>query len=212
MDVNPCRQTTPPRAMTLRRWMWIFVVIGLSGLALAAAGRWWLQWPRDLVVSWLGIGGGYLVGAALFVLMPRWWREHCDEMYATAASRRYLRAMWPAMIAYALLLFASLRWIRAGIEAVPLRAAVAVLPLLPLLFFVRAALRYLREVDELQRRIETESIGIASLLVALLYFAGGLLEKAKVVELDAGAVMIWVFPLLCGVYGIAKMALTKRYL
>ena len=202
----------PARAMTLRRWMWIFVAIGVFGLALAAAGHWLLAWPRDLVVSWLGIGGGYLVGAALFVLMPRWWREHCDEMYASNASRRYLRASWPAMIAYALVLFASLRWIRAGIDSVPLRAAVAILPLLPLLFFVRAALRYLREVDELQRRIETESIGIASLLVALLYFAGGLLEKAKVVELDAGAVMIWVFPLLCGVYGIAKMALTKRYL
>lgn len=202
----------PARAMTLRRWMWIFVAIGVFSLALAAAGHWLLAWPRDLVVSWLGIGGGYLVGAALFVLMPRWWREHCDEMYASNASRRYLRASWPAMIAYALVLFASLRWIRAGIDSVPLRAAVAILPLLPLLFFVRAALRYLREVDELQRRIETESIGIASLLVALLYFAGGLLEKAKVVELDAGAVMIWVFPLLCGVYGIAKMALTKRYL
>ena len=202
----------PARAMTLRRWMWIFVAIGLFGLALAAAGHWLLDWPRDLVVSWLGIGGGYLLGAGLFVLMPRWWREHCDEMYATAASRRYLRAIWPAMIAYALLLFASLRWIRAGLDSVPLRAAVAVLPLLPLLFFVRAALRYLREIDELQRRIETESIGIASLLVSLLYFAGGLLEKAKVLQLDAGAVMIWVFPLLCATYGIAKMALTKRYL
>ena len=209
MDLTPRR---PARAMTLRRWMWIFVAIGLFGLALAAAGHWLLDWPRDLVVSWLGIGGGYLLGAGLFVLMPRWWREHCDEMYATAASRRYLRAIWPAMIAYALLLFASLRWIRAGLDSVPLRAAVAVLPLLPLLFFVRAALRYLREIDELQRRIETESIGIASLLVSLLYFAGGLLEKAKVLQLDAGAVMIWVFPLLCATYGIAKMALTKRYL
>ena len=212
MTLDKLHQAPPARAMTLRRWKWIFVAIGVFGLALAAAGQWLLKWPRDMVVSWLGIGGGYLVGAALFLLMPRWWREHCDEMYATAASRRYLRAMWPAMVAYALLLFASLRWIRSGIEAVPLRAAVAILPLLPMLFFVRASLRYLREVDELQRRIETESIGIASLLVALLYFAGGLLEKAKVMEVDAGVAMIWVFPLLFGIYGVAKMALTKRYL
>ena len=198
--------------MTLRRWMLIFVAIGLCALALAGAGHWLLHWPRGAVVAWLGIGGGYLVGAALFLLTPRWWREHCDEMYATAASRRYLRAMWPSMTAYALLLFASLRWIRSGIDSVPLRAAVAVLPLLPLLLFVRAALRYLREIDELQRRIETEAIGIASLLVSLLYFAGGLLEKARVVAIDAGAAMIWVFPTLCAVYGLAKMALTKRYL
>ena len=56
------------------------------------------------------------------------------------------------------------------------------------------------------------AIGIASLLVSMAYFAAGLLEKAKVFSVDAGAAMIWVFPLLCGVYGIAKMALTRRYL
>ena len=197
--------------MTMRHFMWIFVAIALGAFALAAAGRFLLAGPDGVVGMWTGIGAGYLVGAALFLLMPRWWREHCDEMYATAASRRYLRAMWPAMVAYALLLFVSLRWIRSGIEAVPLRAAVAILPLLPMLFFVRASLRYLREVDELQRRIETESIGIASLLVALLYFAGGMLEKAEVIAMDAGMAMIWVFPMLCGIYGIAKMFLTRRY-
>jgi len=87
-----------------------------------------------------------------------------------------------------------------------------VAPALAIALVMRAALRYLREVDELQRRIETESIGIASLLVALLYFAGGLLDKAKVLDFDAASVMIWVFPLLCLTYGIAKMVLTRRYL
>ena len=50
-----------------------------------------------------------------------------------------------------------------------------------------------------------------SLLVALVYFAGGMLEKAEVVRMDAGVAMIWVFPMLCGLYGIAKMVLTRRY-
>ena len=48
--------------------------------------------------------------------------------------------------------------------------------------------------------------------MSLVYFGGGLLQKAKVVEVDAGVVMLWVFPLLCLVYGFAKMVLTKRYL
>ena len=78
-------------------------------------------------------------------------------------------------------------------------------------WMMHAALRYLREIDELQRRIETEAIGAASLLVALVYFAGGMLEKAEVVRMDAGVAMIWVFPMLCGLYGIAKMVLTRRY-
>ena len=198
--------------MTMRRWKWIFVGIGLAALALAAAGRWLLHWPEGAVYSWAGIGIGYLVCSLLFLLLPRWWSQHCDEMMSTPASRRYQRAMWPTMFAYALLLFASIWWLRHGIEHVALRALVAVAPVLPLLFFLRAALRYLREIDELQRRIETEAIGIASLLVSMLYFAGGLLQKAEVIDIDAAAAMICVFPLLCLSYGIAKMRLTKRYL
>jgi len=198
--------------VTLRRWMWIFVGIGLAALALAAAGHWLLDWPEGPVSMWTGIGIGYLVCSLLFLVLPRWWRQHCDEMFATQASRRYQRAMWPTMIAYSLLLFASIWWLKQGIQPLALRALVAVAPVVPLLFFLRAALRYLREIDELQRRIETEAIGIASLLVSMLYFAGGLLQKAEVIDIDSAAAMIWVFPLLCFIYGIAKMRLTKRYL
>jgi len=192
--------------------MWIFVVVALGAVALAAAGRWWLHWPDDVVGMWTGIAGGYLLGALLLLLVPRWWRTHCDEMYAEPASRRYQRALWPIMIGYALSLFLSVWLIKQGIASVPLRALVALLPVIAIALFMRAALRYLREIDELQRRIETESIGIASMLVSLVYFGGGLLQQAKVVDLPAGVVMIWVFPLLCLVYGIAKMILTRRYL
>ena len=82
---------------------------------------------------------------------------------------------------------------------------------MPLAFLLRIGLRYLRETDELQRRIEIEAIGISALLVSLLYFAGGLLQQAKVISLDAGAVMIWVFPLLMLFYGIAKFFAVRRY-
>ena len=198
--------------MTLRRWMWIFVVIGLASLALAGAGRWWLQWPANAVRIWLGIGASYLLGAALLLLVPRWWREHCDEMYAQPAARRYLRALWPILIGTALTLSLSITLIQRGIESLPLRALVAVLPTLPILLLLRATLRCVREIDEMQRRIETEAIGIASLLLSLLYTASGLLQKAKVIDLDAGLAMILVFPLLCLAYGVARMLLTRRYL
>ena len=198
--------------MTLRRFMWIFVAIALTALALAGLGQFVLGWPRGVVGMWAGIGVGYLLGALLFLLLPRWWRQHCDEMYAQPAGKRYLRALWPILVGYSISVFLSVWLIKRGIESVPLRALVAVLPALALLLMMRAALRYLREIDELQRRIETEAIGIASLLVSLAYFAGGLLQKAKVVDIDSAAAMIWVFPLLCAIYGIAKMVLTRRYL
>ena len=197
--------------MTMRHFMWIFATIAVGAFALAAAGRFLLAWPDTMVGMWTGVGTGYLLCAGLFLLMPRWWRQHCDEMYAQPAGRRYIRALWPALVLYSLTLFASIWWIRQGIDSLPLRGLVAVLPVLPIAWMMHAALRYLREIDELQRRIETEAIGAASLLVALVYFAGGMLEKAEVIGMDAGVAMIWVFPMLCGVYGIAKMILTRRY-
>ena len=198
--------------MTLRRFMWIFVVIALAAFALAAAGRFLLAWPDGMVGMWAGIGAGYLFGALLFLLVPRWWRQHCDDMYAQPAGKRYIGALLPIMVGYSLILSASIWLIKRGIESVPLRALVAVLPVIPLALMMGAALRYLREIDELQRRLETEAIGIASLLISLLYFAGGLLEKAEVIAFDAGAAMIWVFPLLCLIYGVAKIILSRRYL
>ena len=198
--------------MTSRHVIRIFCGIGIAALLLALAGHFIWHWKSDLVGIWTGIGVGYLLAGGLIRLMPRWWREHCDEMYAQPAGKRYLRALWPIMIGYSLTLFASIWFIKRGVESVPLRALVAVLPAIPLALMMGAALRYLREVDELQRRIETEAIGIASLLTSLLYFGAGLLQKAKVFEVDAGVAMIWVFPLLAAIYGIAKMRLTKRYL
>ena len=60
--------------------------------------------------------------------------------------RDYLpyRALWPALVLYSLTLFASIWWIRQGIESLPLRGLVAVLPVLPIAWMMYAALRYLR--------------------------------------------------------------------
>lgn len=197
--------------MTLRRFMWIFFAIGAGALLLAALGHFVWHWKRDLVGMWTGIGIGYIVGGGVILLVPRWWREQCDEEYARPAARRYIRALWPILISYSLVLFFSGWMLKRGIESMPLRALVALLPVVPLALLLRVALRYLREIDELQRRIEIEAIGISALLVSMLYFGGGLLEQAKVISLDAGAVMIWVFPLIMLFYGIAKFFAARRY-
>ena len=197
--------------MTMRRWMWSFVAIGIGSLLLAAAGRWLLHWPQQPVGLWTGIGLGYLLGAFAFVLMPRWWRDHCDEVYAQPAGRRYARAMIGIMVVYSLSLFGSLWLLKRGIGSLPLRALVAVAPALPIAWLMRAGLRYLREIDELQRRIETEAIGAAALFVSLVYFACGLLQKAKVVAVDAATAMIWVFPALMLAYSVAKFMAVRRY-
>lgn len=197
--------------MTMQRIMWIFCGIGIAALLLALIGHFVLDWGNDGVGVWTGIGAGYLLAGVLMRLMPRWWRDHCDEEYARPAGRRYVRALWPLLIGYSLILFFSGWMLKRGIDSLALRALVALLPVLPLLLLIRIALRYLRETDELQRRIEIEAIGIASLLVSMLYFGGGLLVQAKVLSLNTGAVMIWVFPLIMLFYSIAKFFAVRRY-
>lgn len=197
--------------MTSRRVAAIHAGIASACLmmAVAAHGRWW--WSLGASSAWLGIGAGFACAALALLLMPPSWRQQCDELSAQPAGRRYQRALWPIMACYVASLLASIALIKHGIASLPLRALVAVAPALTIVMLLRAALRYWRDVDELQRRIETEAIGIASLLVALAYFAGGLLQKAQVVAIDAGAAMIWVFPALVLVYGITKMIVAGRY-
>ena len=62
----------------------------------------------------------------------------------------------------------------------PLRAAVAVLPLLPSLGYVFCVVRMFRRADELQRRIQLESLGFAFPATAILVMAIDLLEQAKI--------------------------------
>ena len=76
---------------------------------------------------------------------------------------------------------------------------------------VRAIARYIRDSDELQRRIELEAVSTSTALVALLYLTAGLLQMAKVIELPAGPAMFWVFPLVCLGYGVAKGIIAWRY-
>ena len=160
----------------------------VTGLAFGLAGM------------WLG-----------FRLMPRWWRAQCDEEMQTRVSREYRRSVMTAMTIYALLLFASIGWLKRGIEPLPLRAVVAILPVLPIVWVMRAFLRYLRGIDELQRRIELEGVGVAALLVSLAYLTAGFLQQAKVIDIPSGVAMIWVFPLVCLGYAAGKFMAVRRY-
>src|SRR3546814_8882733 len=97
------------------------------------------------------------------------------------------------MIAYVVLLSISLVLLK-QVEGQALRAVIALLPVVPIALALRAIIRYVRDADELQRRIELEAVSIATALVSLLYMAGGFLQLAKVVDVPSGVAMIWVFP------------------
>lgn len=125
--------------------------------------------------------------------------------------RRYLRELFLPMSAYALVVFGSAFLLKRIPDPAWLRAVIALAPVLPIGFVIRAIVRYIRDVDELQQRIELEAISIATAAVSLLYLVGGFLQVAEVIDIDAGAAMIWVFPSIAATYGFAKAVVFRRY-
>lgn len=127
--------------------------------------------------------------------------------------KRYRREFFPAMFAYVVLIL-SCTWLLKHplADAEPwVRGLVSLLPVVPIAFFARAIVRFIRDNDELQRRIELEAIAIASLIISMAYFTLGLLAAAKVISIRGDAAMIWVLPALCGTYGIVKIFSARRY-
>ncbi|GAB2518673.1 hypothetical protein [Lysobacter humi (ex Lee et al. 2017)] len=139
-----------------------------------------------------------------------WRREQAEDPATRAVSRRYLRESLPAMLAYVGVLMLSV-WLLKRVDAVGLRAVVALLPALPIAIALRATARYIRDLDELQRRIELEALALGSVATGFGYMTGGFLQGAKVIEISAAGAMFWMFPLLCIGYGIARCVVARRY-
>ena len=181
--------------------LFLGLALGLIGIAIGVR----LGLPR--LPSWvpllvLLIGMGLIAAAALDA------ERRCTA--SGPVQRRYTRELLIGMGAYAGLLIVSLLLLR-QVEAPPLRAVVALLPILPIALVLRAMVRFIREVDELQQRIELEAVCIAAALVSFGYMTAGFLQAARVIDVPASAAMLWVFPLVCGTYGLAKAVVARRY-
>ena len=165
-------------------------------------------WPQTDGAS----GFLYGIAAGCFIAGLMRWRmpDACDT--GTPALRsRYLREFLPAMAGYVVTLFLSVWLLKQGVAEPVLRALVALLPVPAIGMALRAIIRYIRDVDELQQRIELEAVSFAAAFVSMVYIAGGFLQLAKVIDIPSGVSMIWVFPLVCVSYGLAKIVVARRY-
>lgn len=124
--------------------------------------------------------------------------------------RDYLRRFLPAMLAYAVVLIAAMFALR-HVEATLLRALIALTPLLPIALAAGAMLRFLRDSDELERRVELEAMALAALLLTTGSLALGLLVSAGLLEVDVGQVLLWIMPAYLFLYGICATFMARRY-
>lgn len=180
---------------------------GLLVLALVATAAWlgWATKPHALGVVTVVAVVALALGALLW-FSPGTFRDTATP----ALTRRYYREFAPPMSAYFVVMLAWKPLLR-GIDVAWLRVIVALLPALLVILALRATARYVRDSDEMQRRIELESVGIAAGTISAGYMTAGFLQSAKMIDVGATSAMLWVFPALCLCYGVAKIFIARRY-
>jgi hypothetical protein len=186
-------------------------LIGGGLLLVAIAWPYLLPWPLPDFVSGMlyGMGSGALLWAMVLAAFGSRLPDPCDSS-TPALRRRYMREFIPPMLGYVIATLLSVWWLK-SIDATWLRAVVALLPVPPVSLAMRAIMRYIRDADELQRRIELEALSFSTAWVSLAYLAGGFLQRAEVIDIPSGVAMIWVFPLICIGYGLVKLAIARRF-
>jgi hypothetical protein len=93
----------------------------------------------------------------------------------------------------------------------PLRIVIAMLPVPFFVFFLLTEVRYMRNLDELQRRIQLEALAVAFPVVLLLLMTLGLLQVAGIAisQEDWSYRHIWFLALLA--YAVGVKTAERRY-
>jgi hypothetical protein len=127
---------------------------------------------------------------------------------AQRAGRRYTRDMGVAAALYTAFVLGG-GFAIDGLE-LPRWAviALAVAPLFPALLMLRAYLIFLNQIDEFQRRIQTDAMLCSAAVVGFGSFAYGFLESwAGFPDLP----LVWILPALIAVWSFAAAVLRMRY-
>lgn len=122
------------------------------------------------------------------------------------AGRAYVIEFGSAMLAYVVVLLVSVTLIQRDSQS-PWRYALAVAPVVPAFFALLAFIRFLGRVDELQRRIQFEAIGLSFAATGILTFTYGFLEGVGFPKLS----FIWILPLMVMLWGLGLGLASRRY-
>ena len=122
--------------------------------------------------------------------------------------RYHLRSIVPLLLVIVLMLLP--RWLPAGLpEAV--QVAVRLLPLVPMAFIYLYYLRYLRESDELERKVEVEALALSAIATMLVGLGALLLGEEPGIAPAAEASLVAVLLVQAGSYWLARLWLRRRY-
>lgn len=122
------------------------------------------------------------------------------------AKRTYAFRVAGLMGIYVVVLFASISVVRAHPTA-GWRYAVALLPMLPVIPIPWFAIVFLREMDELERRIQLEALAFAFVATALTTLAYGFLQTVGLPDVN----WVFVWPVLGTFWGLGRLIARRKY-
>ena len=111
------------------------------------------------------------------------------------------------MAAYVVVLPICILLIIASPHSAWWRIPLALVPVIPILFAMRAFMRFFSYMDELQRRIQLEAFAFSFGVTGIVTFSYGLLTYVGFPAIS----WVWIFPLMVALWGIGQGVATRRY-
>lgn len=124
-------------------------------------------------------------------------------------NKRYQQQLMLTMAVYMIVLLGAGSLVHT-VANLPLKALLAVAPVLPMLYVIALMWRRIRDSDELEQRMHLVALGVAAALVSALSMVGGFLAADGVLDLG-GSALVWVFPVLMFGYGTASRWVARHY-
>lgn len=90
------------------------------------------------------------------------------------------------------------------------KSALALAPIVPVIIVLGLMVKRIIRSDELEQRVHLIALSVATCIVSALSLVGGFLSASHVVSFD-GDILIWVFPVLCLIYGVTRWYVGRRY-
>ncbi|MBL8537811.1 MAG: hypothetical protein JNM59_10455 [Hyphomonadaceae bacterium] len=134
----------------------------------------------------------------------------CASEAPQRVAQKYVRDMSFAALVYAVVLVASVFIVRRLDPPQWIAVMLALASAAPALLMMRAYLRRLRGLDEFQRQVQLEAMLASAAIVGFASFTYGFLESFAGFPAIDGA-LLWVFPAMCFVWGIAQVFVARRY-
>jgi O-antigen/teichoic acid export membrane protein len=118
----------------------------------------------------------------------------------------YAGMLLVSLVLYAAALVVSLHWLRSGPPEI-WKYSIALLPVLPALGIPLAVIRYYQALDELEMRMQLESLAFGFTAAAIATFTYGFLQNAGLPDVS----WIWIAPLMGVCWLVGQVAVRWRY-